>query len=632
MSKYEWRFPILDDGTTQGFNDGGIATFKGSDLYNNLAREICQNSLDAKADGKKTVTIKFDVIKVPKNDYNAIFEFDEIIKACKDYWGMEDTKFAAFIKEAETLLSQDTIDFLVISDFNTKGLTGAKDLTAKKTVWKALTNSNGVTNKSSGGSGGSYGIGKSAPFACSALRTVFYNTYAIDEVKAFQGVSRLVTHYNSDGVETQGDGYYKNIEDRKPIYDYADNGVTKLFPRNEYGTDVIVAGFKTEEDWQDIMIKAIIKNFFVAIHEETLEVYIGDKEINDRTLPNWLTKFAEEEAEDADSEKSIGTIKEFYETLVSLEHQVFKTSILEENDLWLYLKKGEDYSKKIAEMRAIGMLVRSRGRNIITRFSALVIARGVKLNEKLKNMEPPKHDEWDPDILEDVKDKKEAKEIRGKIVSWTNKCIVEECKTEYQDTIDPDGISQFLPLELEDTQQKGASKDSIIPDGETAISNIKKRNLKMKSTVSPSVNTYGTSNGGAGSNKTTGGTTHNPGGERDPNGTEKVHVEKNKGKNKVENSPKVLYQRSYPITPNYEIYKTIIVLEEDNDKVHISAKAIGDDGKSESLKIKEYTIDSIRKQVVGSSIGPLSLKAGIKYNIYMKLEIKERLLINIIVN
>ena len=50
------------------------------------------------------------------------------------------------------------------------------------------------------------------------------------------------------------------------------------------------------------------------------------------------------------------------------------------------------------------------------------------------------------------------------------------------------------------------------------------------------------------------------------------------------------------------------------------------------LKIKEYTIDSIRKQVVGSSIGPLSLKAGIKYNIYMKLEIKERLLINIIVN
>ena len=632
MSKYEWRFPILDDGTTQGFNDGGIATFKGTDLYNNLAREICQNSLDAKADGKKTVTITFDVIQVPKKDYNALSQFDSIIKACKDYWGTSDTKFAAFIKEAETLLAQDNINFLVIKDFNTKGLTGAKDFVSKKTVWKALTNSSGVTNKSSGGSGGSYGIGKSAPFACSALRTVFYNTYAIDGVKAFQGVSRLVTHCNEDGDETQGDGYYKNVVDRKPIYDNEDNGISRLFRRDEYGTDVIIAGFKAEGDWQDIMVKAIIKNFFVAIHEETLEVHIGDKEINGRTLPILLKTLAEEEAEDIDAEKNIGIIKEFYETLVSPEHQVFTTTILEENDLYLYLKKGEEYHKKIAEMRAIGMLVRSRGRNIITRFSALVVARGPQLNEKLKNMEPPKHDEWDPDILEETRDRKEAKEIRSRIISWTNTCIVEECKTSFQDTIDPDGISQFLPVELEDTQQQGASKDSVNPDGDTAISNIKKRNLKMKSMISPSVNTYGTSNGGSGSNNSTGGTTHNPGGIKDPNGTEKVHVEKEKGKNKVENSPKVLYQRSYPITPNYEIYKTIIVLEEDNDKVHIAAKAIGDDGRSESLKIKEYTIDTKKYPVKGKSIGPLSLKGGVKYNIFLNLEIKERLLINIIVS
>lgn len=632
MSKYRWRFPILDDGTKQGYNDGGIATFKGSDLYNNLAREICQNSLDAKAEGKKKVTVKFNVISVPKSKYNAIYEFDTIIKACKDYWGVGDTKFATFIKEAESLLSQETMDFLVISDYNTKGLTGAQNLQEKRTVWEALTNSSGVTNKSSGGSGGSYGIGKSAPFACSALRTVFYNTYAIDEVKAFQGVSRLVTHCNEEGVETQGDGYFKNVEDRKPIYDGEDNGITELFTRTEYGTDVIVAGFKTEDDWQEIMTKAIIKNFFVAIHEETLEVTIGNIEINSLTLPTLLKNISEEEAEDADQEKNIGMIKEFYETLVSPDHEIFKTSIIEEDDLWLYIRKDESYSKKIAEMRAIGMLVRTRGRNIITRFAALVIARGDALNKKLKEMEPPKHDEWDPDILEEAKDKKEAKDIRSRIIRWTNQRIVEQCKTDYQDTIDPDGISQFLPLELEDTTQKGAAKSSNTPDGDTAINNIKKRNLKMKSSVSPSINTYGTSNGGTGSNQTTGGTTHNPGGEKDPEGTEKVHVEKERGKNKVENSPQILYQRSYPITPNYEIYKTIIVLEEDSDKVHISAKAIGEDGKSESLKIREYTMNSVKKQVNGKSIGPLSLKAGVKYSIFMKLEIKERLLINIIVN
>ena len=33
-----WRFPPNNGGTIQGFNDSGIATFKGAELYNNLAR------------------------------------------------------------------------------------------------------------------------------------------------------------------------------------------------------------------------------------------------------------------------------------------------------------------------------------------------------------------------------------------------------------------------------------------------------------------------------------------------------------------------------------------------------------------------------------------------------------------
>ena len=634
MTKIGWNFPTRNGGTIQGYNDGGIATFKGTDLYNNLAREICQNSLDAKADDKEHVVVKFNLIAVPKKEYEALLEFDNIIKSCKDYWGVRsnDDKFASFVRDAENLLKNEYINFLVISDYNTRGLTGSKDSDNPETVWAALAHSTGVTNKSSGGSGGSYGIGKSAPFACSLLRTVFYNTYAIDGVKAFQGVSRLVTHKNVRGEDTQGDGYFQNISQFVPVFGEDDCKLRDLFPRKEFGTDVIVAGFKIDGEWQEVITKAIIKNFFVAIHEGKLIVDIGDSEINTSTLPQLLQKYAEEERDDLDSNKELVVIKELYETLVSPEHEVFTTQILEPDDLQLYFKKGEDYSKKIAEMRSIGMLVRTRGRNIMTRFAALAIARGQELNKKLKEMEPPKHDEWDPDIIEDARQKKAAKDIRSKIIKWVNQTIIEQCKTEYQEFIDPDGISQFLPLELEDSTQTGSSKDVINPDGETQIGEIKKRNLKMKSSMSPSVNTYGTSNGGTGSNKTSGGTTHNSGGEKDPNGKEKVHVEKDKGKNKVENSPKVLYQRSYPITPNYEIYKTIIMLDEDNDKVRISAKAIGDDGRSESLKIIEYTFNKVKKPVNGTTIGPLSLKAGIKYSIYMKLEIKERLLINIIVN
>ena len=61
-SNYGWRFPILDGGKKQGINDSGIATFAGSELYNNLAREICQNSLDAKDEEiKDPVVVSFNL-------------------------------------------------------------------------------------------------------------------------------------------------------------------------------------------------------------------------------------------------------------------------------------------------------------------------------------------------------------------------------------------------------------------------------------------------------------------------------------------------------------------------------------------------------------------------------------------
>lgn len=627
-----WRFPLRDGGTIQGFNDSGIATFKGAELYNNLAREICQNSLDAKADGKDHVIVKFSLKTLPKSKFNAISEFDDIISACKDYVGSGDAKFDAFIKGAEVLLANESIATLVISDYNTTGLTGAKDFSNMKSVWTALTSSTGITNKTRGGSGGSYGIGKSAPFACSGLRTVFYNTYADDGVKAFQGVSRLVTHKNAEGKDTQGDGYYQNADAFEPIFEDTACPIRDEFVRNEYGTDVIILGFKNDGDWQDIMSRAIIKNFFYAIYKGTLIVEIENSVIDRKSLPELIKKYAEEESEDLSIGSDISLIKEFYETVTSPDSQIYKTKILDEDDLVLYLRKDDGYTKTIAEMRAIGMIVRTRRKPILTRFSAVVIAEGEKLNKLLKSIEPPKHDEWDAGILEDPKEQKKADKIKKEIVRWTNETIINDCKPEYQEFIDPDGMSQFLPLELDDLGETGAPKTTESPDGETIVQGMKKKSIKMRSIMSPSVNTMGTSNGGEGHNRSSGGTKHNPGGIKDHEGTEKVHVAKEKGKNSVENSPKVMYQRSYPISPDCSIYKTIVVLEEDNDKVWISAKAIGDDGRSESLEITEYTIKKIKHPTKSGKIGPISMKANEKYEIFMKLSIKERLLINIIVN
>lgn len=82
-----------------------------------------------------------------------------------EYWNDgNNQKTTRFFDKAIDVFNQDFIDVLRISDFNTTGLTGSdKDYNS---AWQNLVKSSGVSNKG-GTSGGSFGIGKSAPFACS---------------------------------------------------------------------------------------------------------------------------------------------------------------------------------------------------------------------------------------------------------------------------------------------------------------------------------------------------------------------------------------------------------------------------------------------------------------------------------
>ena len=86
-----------------------------------------------------------------------------------------------FFKNAYEKISAETVSILRISDFKTKGLTGSKDTNDINTDWMRLTKSSGSSDKK-GPAGGSFGIGKFAPFACSDFSTVFYNTYDIETV------------------------------------------------------------------------------------------------------------------------------------------------------------------------------------------------------------------------------------------------------------------------------------------------------------------------------------------------------------------------------------------------------------------------------------------------------------------
>ena len=67
-----WNFPSNNDGKISGISEAGIETFRG-DLLKSLAKEICQNSLDAVKKIKNPVLIEFELYEVPfKNDERII--------------------------------------------------------------------------------------------------------------------------------------------------------------------------------------------------------------------------------------------------------------------------------------------------------------------------------------------------------------------------------------------------------------------------------------------------------------------------------------------------------------------------------------------------------------------------------
>ena len=303
MTQVGWRFPPLSGGTRQGYTNNDIEVFKGQELIDNLAREICQNSLDARIEGTDTpVRVVFELRQISRSGYDVFSQYSRCLKGCRKYWGTEmDAKLCRFVEGAEATLTENNIPVLIASDYNTKGLSGSHNGKLSSS-WEALTGSDGVSVKSDENSAGSYGIGKNAPFACSSLSMVFYNTVAENNESAFIGVARLATLLNEDGKPTQRVGKYQNNDEENekwfPIYDTDENDFRDCFHRIERGTDVIIVGFTQTTNWLTNVTKAVLKNFFVAISEGRLVVELKNgndiRIIDESTLSQLFADFSDD--------------------------------------------------------------------------------------------------------------------------------------------------------------------------------------------------------------------------------------------------------------------------------------------------------------------------------------------------
>ena len=464
-----WYFPSNDHGENKGINDSGVATFRGTPLKS-LAREICQNSLDAAIE--KTVRIDFSAFEIEASKVPGSDVLKDTFEKCASYWsGQKGKTTKDFFANAIDKITAPKIAVLRISDFHTKGLTGSKDIKDINTDWMRLTKSSGSSDKK-GPAGGSFGIGKFAPFACSDFSTVFYSTYDSEDQCAYQGVSRLVTFERDDGETTQGTGYYGN-EKNTPVFESLN--IDPSFNRGpgDYGTDIYIAGYKYGgNDWEDAIVISIIDGFIGAIWNEKLVVNVGDVKISKATLPELMETYGEE--------LEGCYANEYYAVLTS-----DKTSWFEEpNHMGLgQLKFGvllgsQEFHRKAAMIRQTGMKIKDGDRlSGYIPFAAVLFIEGDKLNEKLRLIENPEHTEWQP---ERSNAPIEARQLVKSIHDYMKQCIDELAEQGNQGEMDAVGVGDFLPDEPDGAEEN--SKEEAVTDKVFSIDKrvLNKNHLKEK--------------------------------------------------------------------------------------------------------------------------------------------------------
>lgn len=451
---YDWVFADNQGISYDGLNDSGIETFAGN-RYESLAREICQNSLDARLDQNKPVVVEFKQFEMETRKLPGYQSIHEIFGLCRMFWA-SNQKASSFFEQGLKLLKAQRITNLRISDFNSTGVEGSDVRIIRNandmTPWYHLVKSDGVSGKE-GSSGGSFGIGKTAPFASSSLRTIFYSTLDKNGIEGYQGVSRLTTFTRGENTH-QGTGYFANKADLTtiPIQLQLDD----QFVRHEPGTDIYVVGFIQDDNWETRILKTVLEDFMLAIYWGHLEVIINGHSISKANLGEVISTFFEKT-----NEKLIYA-QNYYDVISSQEAIEETCAFHEMGNIRLRILFNGNYHRKVLITRKSGMKLFDKDRiskNI--GFAAIALLEGDELNSYFRNLENPQHNSWDTDRVQD----KKAKKYKTELFKWIKDTINGLGSCPDEEEIDVEGLNELLPDEyFAISNQKNQDKIEVISE------------------------------------------------------------------------------------------------------------------------------------------------------------------------
>ena len=484
----KWRFPASNHGERKGISSGDTETFKKAP-YEAFAREILQNSIDARKSDEEPTRVEFSIFEINTKNIPGYQELKDSLRRCREFWAHKEDYVAEF-KDREKVLEESTIKCLRVSDFNTTGLIGVESTEQKGNQFLALTKGTGVSEKTGAVAGGSKGVGKNAAFLMSAINTVFYSTRTCCDIDKNPGtftgsigVADLESGYLDDVIVenrdyTQGKGYYCT-DDLNNASDTLLNLDPKFNDRiNEYGTDIYILGFTEGPSWDKEIINSILNSFMATIVRGDLEIIFNGKLINKDTVEDYIFDdsiiFKNNRANVISQYKLLKGVEGVQVFDIDTEYGVCQLLILP------YSKDDENLAThKCAMIRHPLMKIKDIDLGASFRVSAMCIINDDSLGKALRQIENPQHIDWEPKRIKNIPHRKEMQNVLRDIREQVNKAVIECLKLGDTNPLDPNGAGDFLPDEdLGDGKEDKAG--DMTPAENVSVSPIKENRTSEK--------------------------------------------------------------------------------------------------------------------------------------------------------
>lgn len=625
-----WRFPIGDGGKIRGCSSGDDELFKKMP-YALFGREILQNSIDVVQSDEEPVRVVFEEFEMATRDIPGIDQYIKQVELCREYFKFSPENHE-FCERILNKLNNKKINVLRISDFNTSGLRGIERTTLEDNNFLAITKGTGVSIKPGIVSAGSKGVGKNAAINLSGIRMVFYATNTIDGKKGSLGVSELITGYVNDeaaknhGAYTQGSGYYEDTDSDINVV----NNIISFQPDYKEreikpGTDIYIMGFEAEEGWEKEVVNSALDSFMAAFVRGKLEIRVNNIEINQQELVNVVES-------DVVLPKFKANIVSQYRLLKGVSGVHTYDINTEYGDLELLIlpyKKEEEYlaTHVCTMIRHPLMKIKNfdLGKNI--QASAVCVIGDDNLGKKLRAIENPQHNDWEPKRIKDKSDRKEIVSVLNFIQDEINRCVIECLQLGSDSPLDPYGAADFLP---EDSvgDEKGKADNQKVETEKTVLSKKKPNITRPKPgvTVSDNSSDEGLQPDIGGIDESEDGPVMHPSDENGGSGGPS-HPGAEASKEKDGDSEifkkanlKVVKFNVICLNKSAGLYDVVFTPLEDKDDCYFKIVLLDDVNGKNALPIKEIRIGEKELELTKDGYGPFSVKANEKTKITLVVE------------